>query len=88
MVMKPKKFPKGFFVPGRQAMTCCAEDIAFLGFACRSDRISELKEGSWIKLTAKVGREYFSEYRGEGPILDAVSIEAAQKPAKEIIDFT
>ena len=88
MVMKPKKFPKGFFVPGRQAMTCCAEDIAFLGFACRYDRIGELKEGSWIRLKAKVGCEYFSEYRGEGPVLDAVSIEPAQKPAKEIIDFT
>ena len=34
MVLKPKNFPKGFFVPGRMAMTCCAEDMAFLGFAC------------------------------------------------------
>ncbi|MBO4903235.1 MAG: GTPase [Lachnospiraceae bacterium] len=88
MVMKPRKFPKGFFVPGRQAMTCCANDIAFLGFACRYDKVNELKEGSWIKITAKVNREYFSEYRGEGPVLDAVSIVPAVKPEKEIIDFT
>ncbi|HBA68804.1 MAG TPA: GTPase, partial [Lachnospiraceae bacterium] len=27
MVMKPEGFPKGFFVPGRMAMTCCAEDM-------------------------------------------------------------
>lgn len=88
MVMKPKKFPKGFFVPGRQAMTCCANDIAFLGFACRYDKIDELKEGSYVKVSAKVKCEYFSEYRGEGPILEALSIVPHAKPEKEIIDFT
>lgn len=88
MVMKPKKFPKGYFVPGRQAMTCCANDIAFLGFACRYDKVNELKEGSWVTVTAKVRQEYFDEYRGEGPVLEAVSVESAQKPEKEIIDFT
>lgn len=88
MVMKPKKFPKGYFVPGRQAMTCCANDIAFLGFACRYDKVNELKEGSWVTVTAKVRQEYFDEYRGEGPVLEAVSVESAKKPEKEIIDFT
>lgn len=37
MVLKPEKFPKGYFVPGRMAMTCCADDMAFLGFACEYD---------------------------------------------------
>lgn len=87
-IMKPKKFPKGFFVPGREAMTCCANDIAFLGFACRYDKVEELKEGEWINVEAKVNCEYFSEYRGEGPVLEAVSITKAVKPEKEIIDFT
>ncbi len=27
MVVKPRSFPKGYFVPGRMAMTCCAEDM-------------------------------------------------------------
>ena len=34
MVLKPADFPSGYFIPGRMAMTCCAEDMAFLGFAC------------------------------------------------------
>ncbi|MDE5599236.1 MAG: GTPase, partial [Lachnospiraceae bacterium] len=38
MVLVPKSFPKGYFVPGRMAMTCCAEDMAFLGFACEYDK--------------------------------------------------
>ena len=34
MVLKPGNFPKDYFVPGRMAMTCCADDMALLGFAC------------------------------------------------------
>lgn len=32
MVMKNREFPADVFVPGRNAMTCCADDIRFLGF--------------------------------------------------------
>ena len=31
-IMKNRKLPKNFCVPGRKAMTCCAEDIRFIGF--------------------------------------------------------
>ena len=44
MVMKPEEFPKGYFVPGRMAMTCCAEDMTFLGFACVYDKIDLYQE--------------------------------------------
>lgn len=87
MVLKPKEFPKGYFVPGRMAMTCCADDMAFLGFACKYDKLDELKEKQWIKVTAKVTRQYFSDYDGEGPVLEAIKIEPASKPKEEVISF-
>ncbi|MEE3469778.1 MAG: GTP-binding protein, partial [Butyrivibrio hungatei] len=31
MVLVPPEFPKNRFVPGRMAMTCCAQDMQFLG---------------------------------------------------------
>ena len=34
MVLKPEEFPMDYFVPGRLAMTCCADDMAFLGYPC------------------------------------------------------
>lgn len=68
MVLKPRGFPKGYFVPGRMAMTCCAEDMAFLGFACEYDQTEELKEKQWVKVTAEVSKEYFDDYQGEGPV--------------------
>lgn len=42
MVLIPEEFPEGYFIPGRMAMTCCAEDRHFLGFACEYDKTNTL----------------------------------------------
>ncbi len=87
MVLKPSDFPKDFFVPGRMAMTCCADDMAFLGYACEYEKASLLKDRQWVKVTAKVTKEYFADYGGEGPVLKAVSVEQTRAPKEEIISF-
>ena len=87
MVMKPEGFPKDYFVPGRMAMTCCAEDMAFLGFACVYDKIGLFAERDWVKVTAVVKREYFADYEGEGPVLHAVSVTKAKQPKDPVISF-
>jgi len=86
-VLKPGSFPSDYFVPGRLAMTCCADDMAFLGFACEYDGASELTQKSWVKVTATVANEYWPDYNGEGPVLHAVSVEKTKAPKKEVIDF-
>ena len=88
MVLKPEKFPKGYFVPGRMAMTCCADDMAFLGYACEFAGAGALKQKEWVKVTATVTKEYWEDYKGEGPILHAVSVEKTKAPKEEIISFT
>ena len=88
MVLKPKEFPKGFFIPGRMAMTCCAEDMAFLGFACEYDKADTLTEKQWVKVTAKVAKEYFADYEGEGRVLKAISVEQTKAPKEPVISFT
>lgn len=88
MVLKPKEFPKGFFVPGRMAMTCCADDMAFLGFACEYDKADTLTEKQWVKVTAKVSKEYFADYEGEGPVLKAIRVEQTKAPKEPVISFT
>lgn len=87
MVVKPKEFPKGYFVPGRMAMTCCAEDMAFLGFACEYDKADILTEKQWVRVTAKVAKEYFADYEGEGPVLKAISVEQTKAPKEPVISF-
>ncbi len=87
MVLKPENFPKGYFVPGRMAMTCCADDMAFLGYACEYVGADELKQKDWVKVTATVTKEYWEDYKGEGPMLHAVSVEKAKAPKEEVISF-
>lgn len=88
MVLKPENFPENYFVPGRMAMTCCADDMAFLGFACEYDKADTLEQKQWVKVTAKVAKEYWADYNGEGPILHAVSVETAKAPKEAVISFT
>ena len=88
MVMRPGNFPKGYFVPGRMAMACCAQDMNFLGYACRYDRADEVKDRDWVKVTARVDYREFPEYDGKGVVLDASSVEKTKAPEKQVIDFT
>jgi hypothetical protein len=86
MVLKPDGFPDGYFVPGRMAMTCCADDMAFLGYACKYDKAEELEQKQWVKVTAEVCFEYFSD-KQEGPVLHAIAVEKTSKPKEEVISF-
>lgn len=87
MVLKPRSFPKGYFVPGRMAMTCCADDMAFLGYACEYGQAEWLKDQQWVKVTARVETAYFEQYQGEGPVLRALNVEQTKAPKEEIISF-
>ncbi|MCR5801562.1 MAG: GTPase [Lachnospiraceae bacterium] len=88
LAMTPPDFPAGYFIPGRMAMTCCADDMAFLGYACKYDKASEIKDKDWVVVTAEVKREYFKDYGGEGPVLYAKSVEKSVEPKDAVISFT
>lgn len=87
-VMKPQQFPSGYFVPGRMAMTCCAEDMAFLGFACKYAKADDIPEKEWVKVNATIHLENFEAYQGVGPILYVNSIQTVKEPKNPVIDFS
>ncbi|MCM1101546.1 MAG: GTPase [Clostridium sp.] len=87
MVLKPENFPEGYFVPGRMAMTCCADDMAFLGYACEFAGAGALRQKEWVKVTATVSMENWKYYQGEGPMLHALRVEKTTAPKEEIISF-
>lgn len=91
-IFKSIRLPKGCFVPGRHAMTCCADDIQFIGYIChtnhaKSSTIKKLKNQMWAMVTAEIRIEYNAEYGEEGPVLYAKRIEAAEKPDEELVYF-
>ncbi len=87
MVLRPEGFPDNYFVPGRLAMTCCADDMAFLGFACEYEGSASLKHKEWVEVTATISKEYWEDYKGEGPILHAISVVKTKAPKDDIINF-
>lgn len=87
IVAKPDGFAKGYFVPGRMAMTCCAEDMQFLGYACKCESIDSIAEKSWIQLTAEVRKEFLEQYEGEGIVLHAILAEPCEEPKDALINF-
>lgn len=88
MVLKPEEFPKGYFVPGRMAMTCCADDMAFLGYACEYEGAETLTQKEWVQVTATISKEYWEDYEGEGPVLHARKVEKTKAPKEEVITFS
>ena len=87
MVLKPEEFPMDYFGPGRLAMTCCADDMAFLGYPCEFSGAGALKQREWIKVTASVLAGNSREQGGAGLTLQAVSVEKAKAPKEEVISF-
>ncbi len=62
--------------------------MAFLGYACEYAGVDELKQKEWVKVTARVAKEYWADYKGEGPILHAVSVEKTKAPKEPVISFS
>lgn len=83
---KYPNFPTGIFVPGRTAMTCCADDTTFLGYVCKCAGQPEPKNGDWVKIRAKIDYARLTVYQGVGPVLKAEKIEPAQE-IKEMVFF-
>lgn len=87
-VLKSRDLNAGFFVPGRMAMTCCADDTQFIGYVCKNPEAKRLRMGSWVEVTAEVKCEYMEVYHEEGPVLYATEIVPTEKPEAEMVYFT
>ena len=87
MVHKPSNYGPNEFVPGRFAMTCCADDIAFIGFKCYYQAAKHLRDRQWVMVTATIDKEYYPEFEGEGPVLKATKVELCEPAAEELVYF-
>ncbi len=73
-----------FFV-GRNAMTCCADDIQFVGLPCKWDDARSYKDNEYVNVTAKIART-MNKGR-EMPALVAEKVERTDPTAEELIYF-
>ena len=68
-------------------MTCCVEDITFMGMPCQWDKRDDLKPRSWVMVTAKIEVKQHALYKGVGPILKALSVEPAEEADPDVATF-
>ena len=87
LVAKNSKFPKNTLAVGRHIMTCCVEDIQYCWCAAQFDDISNVKEKSWIILTAKIKVQRHKLYKGKGPVLFVTKYTPSTPPEKEVATF-
>ena len=86
-VARMRKERDGFFAPGRFVMTCCVEDIQFMGMPCKYEQAEQLHVRDWVMVTATVNVRFHALYRGIGSVLTALRVEPAQPAAQEVATF-
>lgn len=87
MVHKPSEYGINEFVPGRFAMTCCADDIAFIGFKCYFQAAKHLQDRQWVTVTGVIEKEFYPEFQGEGPVIKATKVDIAKPAEDELVYF-
>lgn len=86
-VLKPPHDPFGnVFVPVRKVMTCCENDIQYLGHICNYKGAINLKNREWVKVRARLEYKYHEAYRQEGPVFEALEV-LHTGPVDEIVSF-
>lgn len=86
-VAHTKKTEKDCFVPGRFVMTCCVDDIQFMGFVAQYEGADALEQRSWVTVTAKISLRYHKLYKEMGPVLTILEIEPAEKAEQDVVTF-
>ncbi|MBR1507492.1 MAG: GTPase [Eubacterium sp.] len=86
-VHKPSTYGKNEFVPGRFAMTCCAADIAFVGFKCYYGGTKSFKDRDWVIVKGKIDKEFYPEFEGEGPVIFADEVVKTSPAEDELVYF-
>lgn len=86
-VYKGRRFKDKTFVPGRKAMTCCADDTAFMGYVCSYKDVASLENKQWVTVEAIIKYEFQMAYRKKGPVLYANKVTAAEPAKDELVYF-
>lgn len=89
LVARNNKLPKNTFVGGRFAMTCCADDIRYVGFLCNWNHADTLKNKGWYMVTAEIKAEKNKMFGNEtGPMFYITDVKPAEKPEEETVYFS
>lgn len=81
------KYPKNVFAFGRNAMTCCADDISFLGLLCQSKNPVNFKEKEWVEIEGVMHKQFIPQEQREVPFIAIKSCRTIEKVDEELVYF-
>ena len=68
-------------------MTCCENDIQFLGLVAKGMGLNEYKNRDWVEVTARMAVENHDAYQGKGPVMHVITVNRCEKPLQEVVTF-
>lgn len=83
--IQPKQFPDNMFVPVRQIMTCCADDVGLYGYPCRMKEADPIEKMQWVKIKARVRYPEIPDDPEVQPALFLIDMEQTSAPEKEVV---
>ena len=81
------KYPKNVFAFGRNAMTCCEDDVSFLGLLCQSDKSVSFEGKEWIEIEAVIHKKFMEQEQKEIPFLHVKDYKVIDKIEDDLIYF-
>jgi uncharacterized repeat protein (TIGR03943 family) len=87
MVAKQPEMPKEYIAVGRHIMTCCQDDIAYNGLACKLTDTSSYSTYDWVEIVGKLKIENCPLYNGNGPVIYPISITPAEQPEEPVATY-
>jgi hypothetical protein len=81
------KYPKNVFAFGRDAMTCCADDISFLGLLCQTSKSINFKDKAWIEIEGVIHKQFIPQEQREIPFINIKDYKLIDKIEDELVYF-
>lgn len=88
LVYRSADFPPNKLIPGRFAMTCCVEDVKFIGFVCHAPNASDFEKKDWVEVEAEARYEYCKDYKSKGIVLYAKKPLVSTEAGEQLVYFT
>lgn len=82
-----ERYPKTVFAFGRDAMTCCADDMQFLGLLCQTKEPYTFKDKEWIEVEGIINTQFIPQQQQLIPFLLVTNVKKISKPEDELVYF-
>ena len=82
---RPRGMKDDMFVPVRQIMTCCADDVRFYGYPCKISGKLQFEQRGWARIKARFEYESVRRFAPKQPVLYLLEMEKAQKPEEVVV---